>query len=401
VRLGRALRHRNYRLFFAGQGTSLIGTWLTKFAMAFQTYELSHDAFQLGLVAFASQAPTAVISPLAGVLVDRWSRHRVLVVTQVLAMVQSAALAAFALAGAMTVWHLVGLAAAQAVINGFDVPARHAFVRQMVDDRADLPNAIALSSSLNTAARIVGPLIAATLVAVVGIGGCYAIDAASYVAVIGSLLAMRVAPQPRRPPGGAIVDELADGLAYVRGIPLVRALLLLLLSSATLAGAYVGLLPAIAQGTLRGGPHALGVLLGASGAGALVGALTLAAREQVAGLERVIGGCALALGLALCAFEAITSVWVALPVMFVLGAALIMQAAATNTLLQATVDPDRIGRVMSLYAMVFFAGAPVGGLLEGTLARSIGATHAFAAAGVCCVACALAFRRRVRDASPA
>jgi MFS family permease len=393
VKLGRALRHRNYRLFFAGQGISLLGTWLTKFAMAYETYELSHDAFQLGLVAFASQAPTAVISPIAGVLVDRWNRHRVLVATQVFAMLQSAALAAFVLAGAMTVWHLVALAAVQAVINGFDIPARHAFVRQMVDDRADLPNAIALNSSLNTAARIVGPLVAAALVAAVGLAACYALDAASYVAVIASLLAMRVAPQPPAPRDRAILRDLAEGLRYARDTPLIRALLLLLLSSATLAGAYVGLLPAIAQGTLHGGAHALGLLLGASGAGALAGALYLANREDVAGLEQLVGRSALALGFSLLAFELITSVWIALPILFVLGGVLIMQAAATNTLLQATASTDKLGRVMSLYAMVFFTGAPIGALVEGAVARQIGPIHAFAAAGVCCVAFALTLRR--------
>jgi MFS family permease len=392
VKLGRALRHRNYRLFFAGQGTSVIGTWLTKFAIAYETYELSHSAFVLGLVAFASQAPTAVISPLAGVLVDRWNRHRVLVVTQIFAMLQSAALALFALTGAMTVWHLVVLAAVQAVINGFDVPARHAFVRQMVDDINDLPNAIALNSSLNTAARIIGPLVAAALVAGVGIGGCYAIDAASYVAVIASLLAMRVAPQPPRPRSHAILDDLADGLDYVTRTPVIRAVLLLLMSSATLGGAYVGLLPAVAQGALGGGAHTLGILLGASGAGALLGALYLAGRESVVGLERVVCNCALSLGIALAAFELITNVYVALPIMFVLGAALIMQAAATNTLIQATVDPGKLGRVMSLYAMVFFAGAPLGALVEGSLAKAIGPIHAFAAAGIVCIASALALR---------
>jgi len=394
VKLGRALRHRNYRLFFAGQGTSLIGTWLTKFAIAYQTFILSKDPFMLGLVAFASQAPTAVISPFAGVLVDRWDRRRVLVATQIAAMLQSAALAFFALAGLMTIWHLVVLAAVQAVINGFDVPARQAFVRQMVDDIADLPNAIALNSSLNTAARIIGPLVAAALVAGFGVGGCYAIDAASYIAVTGSLLAMRVAPLPPRPRRAAILDELAAGVAYVRSLPLVYAVLLLLLTTATLAGGYVGLMPAIAQGTLHGGAHALGILLGASGAGALTGALYLAGRESTAGLDTIIGRAALAVGLSLCAFEAITNVWIAVPVMFVLGASLIMQAASTNTLLQATVAHDKLGRVMSLYAMVFFAGAPVGALAEGALARQIGPIHAFAAAGVCCVVCALVYRRR-------
>jgi predicted MFS family arabinose efflux permease len=204
---------------------------------------------------------------------------------------------------------------------------------------------------------------------------------------------MRVPPHPERERGGSVARELADGLAYVRDHRIVRAVLLLLMASATLGGGYVGLLPAVAQGTLHGGPHALGLLLGASGAGALTSALYLAGRSDVAGLERVIGRCALSLGLALCAFEAITNVWIAMPVMFVLGASLIMQAAATNTLLQAIVDPLRIGRVMSLYAMVFFAGAPLGALLVGALARSIGPTQAFAAAGVVCVACALLFRR--------
>jgi MFS family permease len=396
VKLGRALRHRNYRLFFAGQGTSLIGTWLTKFAMAYETYELSHDTFQLGLVAFASQAPTAVMAPFAGVLVDRWNRHRVLVATQVFAMLQSAALALFALTGAMTVWHLVALAAVQAVINGFDIPARHAFVRQMVDNLDDLPNAIALNSSLNTAARMVGPLVAAALESGDGIGGCYALDAASYNAVIFSLLAMRVAPQPPRPRHAAIRRELAEGIAYARGTPLVRTLLLMLLVSATLAGSYVGLLPAIAQGTLHGGPHTLGIMLAAGGVGALAGALYLAGRSDVVGLEHVVGRCALALGLALCAFELITTIYIALPVMFVLAAALIMQAAATNTLLQSTVDPAKLGRIMSLYAMVFFTGAPVGALVEGALARQIGAAHAFAAAGACCVVLAVLFRRGLR-----
>src|SRR3569623_285630 len=342
VKLGRALRHRNYRLFFAGQGTSLIGTWLTKFAIAYQTFILSKDPFMLGLVAIASQAPTAV----------------------------------------------------QAVIYGFDVPARQAFVRQMVDDIADLPNAIALISSLNTAARIIGPLVAAALVAGIGVGGCNALDAARYIAVTGSLLAMRVAPLPPRPRRAANLDELAAGVAYVRSLPLVYAVLLLLLTTATLAGGYVGLMPAIAQGTLHGGAHALGILLGAPGAGAPPGAPYLAGRESTAGLDTIIGRAALAVGLSLCAFEAITNVWIAVPVMFVLGASQIMQAASTNTLLQATVAHDKLGREMSLYAMVFFAGAPVGALAEGALARQIGPLHAFAAAGVCCVVCAHVYRRR-------
>jgi len=392
-RLGRALRHRNYRLFFAGQGTSLVGTWLTRFAIGYQTYALSHSAFQLGLVAFFSQAPTAAIAPIAGVLVDRWDRHRTLVATQVAAMLQSAALAAFALTGAMTVWHLMALGAVQAVINAFDMPARQSFLRQMVDDRADLPNAIALNSSLVNGARLIGPVVAAALVSVVGIGWCYGIDAASYLAVIASLLAMRVAPRPARAGGSHVLAEMLEGLRYVRGQPLVRSVLMLLGATSLLGGGYTALLPAVAQGTLGGGAHTLGWLMAAAGAGALVGVLALAARESVLGLGGVVANCALGLGLGLIALEGAFSVWVAMPIFFLIGLTLIVQWAATNTLVQTVVEEEKLGRVMSLYAVVFFAGAPVGALLEGTLASGIGPIHAFAAAGALCLVCALAFRR--------
>ena len=392
-RLARALRHRNYRLFFAGQGISLIGTWLTRFAIGYETYELSHSTFELGLVAFFSQAPTSLIAPVAGVLVDRWNRHRTIVVTQIFALLQSAALALFALTGTMTVWHLMVLGAVQAVINAFDMPARQSFVRQMVTDRADLPNAIALNSSLVNAARLVGPVVAAVLVDLVGVGWCFAIDAASYLAVIASLLAMTVAAQPIRPRAGAVLDDLREGLVYVNGVPLVRALLFSLAVTAVLAGAYTALLPAIAEDTLHGGPHALGWLMGAGGAGALVGVLYLAARERVIGLERVVVGCGLALGVGLIALEVANTIWLAVPMFFVVGAALIVQWAASNTLVQTLVHDDKLGRVMSLYAVSFFAGAPVGALLEGSLASVIGPIHTFAIAGAGCLAAAVAFRR--------
>jgi MFS family permease len=392
-RIGRALRHRNYRLFFAGQGTSLIGTWLTRFAMGYATFQLSHSAFELGVVAFCSQAPTAMIAPLAGALVDRWNRHRTIVVTQILAMLQSAALAASALTGTMTVAHLAVLAAVQGVINAFDMPARQSFLRQMVDDRADLPNAIALNSSLVNAARLVGPTIAAILVDAVGVGWCFAVDAASYIAVIASLLAMRVAPQPVRVHDGHIIDDMLDGLRYVRGLQPVRALLLLLAVTSVFGGAYAALLPALAEGTLHGGPHALGWLMGAAGAGALVGVLYLASRMTTAGFGRLIANCGIVLGSGLIAIEAAPTVWAAVPVLFVVGAALMVLWAATNTLVQSLVDEDKLGRVMSLYAMAFFGGAPVGALILGTIASAIGPVHAYALAGIGCIAGALVFRR--------
>jgi MFS family permease len=388
--LARALRHRNYRLFFFGQGTSLIGTWLTRFAMGYETFELSHSSFQLGLVAFFSQAPTAVLAPIAGVLADRWNRHRALVVTQVAAMLQSAALAVLALTGAMTVWWLLVLGACQAVINAFDMPIRQSFVRQMVDDRADLPNAIALNSSLVNVARLIGPVIAAVLVSTVGIGGCFSVDSASYLAVIGSLLAMRVATQPPRARVAPVRQELLDGLRYVRGLPLVRGMMVLFAVTGMLGGGYAALLPAVAEGSLGGGPHALGAMMAASGAGALVGALYLASLEHTRGLVRVVVGSAFALGAGLVALEAAPAVWAALPMMFVVGMGLIVQWAATNTLAQTLVDEDKVGRVISLYAFVFFAGVPIGALLEGALATAIGPIHTLALAGVGCIAGTLA-----------
>jgi predicted MFS family arabinose efflux permease len=392
-RLGRALRHRNYRLFFTGQSISVIGIWLTRFATVWMAYDLTHSALMLGVVGFFSQAPTSVIAPFAGVLIDRWDRHRTIVVTQIAAMLQSTALAVFALTGTMTVWHLVVLGALQAVINGVDMPARQSFMGQMIDDRADLPNAIALNSSIVNCARLVGPVIAAVLVDLWGAGVCFSIDAASYLAVIASLLAMRVAKRPQAVQHDHVLTELTDGLHYVWNLPLVRAVLLLLAASSVLGGAYATLLPVVAATTLHGGPHTLGILMGAAGCGALVGALYLASRSSVVGLTSVIKRCALGLGAGMLALELATTMWVAVPLLFAIGMAMMMQLAATNTLVQTLVDDMMLGRVISLYAVAFFGGAPVGALLEGMLASQVGAIHTFAIAGALCLTSALGFAR--------
>jgi MFS family permease len=394
-RLGRALRHRNYRLFFLGQGISVIGTWLTRFATAWMAYRLTGSELMLGLVAFLSQAPTSVIAPLAGVLVDRWDRHRTIVVTQIAAMLQSVALAVLALTGTMEIWHLMVFGAVQAAINGFDMPARQSFLGQMIEDRADLPNAIALNSSIVNGARLLGPVIAAVLVGLFGEGVCFAVDAASYLAVIAALLMMRV---PRRAPParrGHVLAELGEGLRYVWSLPLVRAVLLHLAISSVLAGGYGALMPVVAATTLGGGPHTLGILMGAAGAGAFVAALYLASRTTVVGLTRVIERCALVLGAALLALELATTIWIAVPLLFAIGMAMMMQLGATNTLLQTLVDDRMLGRVISLYAVAFFGGVPLGALLEGALAQHIGAIHTLAIAGVVCLASALVFARRL------
>ena len=391
--IARALRHRNYRLFFAGQSISLVGTWLTRFATSWMAYRLTGSAIVLGLVAFFGQAPTSVIAPVAGVLVDRWDRHRVLVVTQICAMLQSAALAVFALTGWMTIWHLLVLGSVQAVINALDMPARQSFLSQMIEDRADLPNAIALNSSMVNGARMLGPAIAAALVAAVGEGWCFALDAASYLAVIASLLAMRIAPQPPHRSKGKVLAEMRDGIRYVAGHALVRAVLLLLATTSVLAGAYQSLLPLVAGETLHGGASMLGVLMASAGLGALTGALYLASRTTIVGLGRVIARCVVGVGCGLVALELARTVYVAAPILFVIGGCLMVQMAATNTIVQTVTDRDKLGRVMSLYAVAFFGGAPVGALLLGGLATLIGAVHAFAVAGALVLVAALVFRR--------
>jgi MFS family permease len=393
VRIARALRHRNFRLFFAGQSTSLIGTWLTKFAMAWMAYSLTGSAFMVGLVAFFSNAPTSLIAPIAGVLVDRWNRRRTIVITQIFALAQSAALAVFTLAGWMTVWHLMLLGAVQGVINAFDMPARQSFLRELVEDKADLPNAIALNSSMVNVAKMVGPVVAAALVALVGEGLCFAIDAASYIAVIASLLAIRVtspAPPIARAP---VFVQLAEGVRYVAGTPLVRAILVLLAVTAVLAGAYSSLLPVVAAEHLDGGPYTLGILMASGGLGALSGALYLANRTTVVGLGGVIANTGLALGGGLLALELAPNVWIAAPVLFVVGLSLMIQMAATNTIIQTVVEPSMLGRVMSLYAVAFSGGMPLGAFLEGSIASKVGAVNTLAGAGVLVVVASIVFRR--------
>ncbi|MBL9015170.1 MAG: MFS transporter [Myxococcales bacterium] len=391
--MARALRHRNLRLFFAGQGTSLVGTWLTKFATSWMAYRLTGSPLMLGLVAFFNHAPTSLMAPIAGVLVDRWNRRRTIIATQVAACLQSAALAVFALAGWMTVWHLMVLGAIQGVINAFDMPARQSFLRELIDDPADLPNAIALNSSMVNVAKMVGPALAAVLVGLVGEGWCFAIDAASYIAVLGSLVAIRVARPSPVIERGRVRDQLLDGLRYVRRTPLVRAVLILLAVVSLLAGAYMSMLPVVAAEHLGGGPYTLGVLMAAGGLGALTGALYLANRTTVVGLGGVLARSSLVLGLALLSLELARWTWLAAPILFVVGLCLMVQLAATNTIIQTIADPTKLGRVMSLYAMAFTGAMPIGAFLHGSIASRVGAVHSLAGAGALCVVAALAFRR--------
>jgi MFS family permease len=393
--LGRSLRHRNYRLFFAGQSVSLIGTWLTRIATSWLVYRLTRSAMLLGLVGFAGQVPTFLLAPMAGVWVDRWNRHRVLVATQALAMLQSATLAVLALAGVITVTDVLVLSTMQGVLNAFDMPARQAFVVEMIEDRADLPNAIALNSSMVNAARLIGPSAAGVLIAAFGEGWCFAVDAVSYLAVIASLLAMRVAPRARaaRSARVGVWTELREGFRYVAGFSPIRSVLLLLALVSLMGMPYSVLMPVFASAVLHGGPHTFGFLMAASGCGALCGALYLASRTSVVGLGRIVAVAAGAFGLGLVLFSRSTWLWLSLPLMFVTGMGMMVQMASSNTILQTIVDEDKRGRVMSFYAMAFVGTAPFGSLLAGGIAQRLGAPATLLIGGACCIAGALAFAR--------
>jgi MFS family permease len=390
--IGRALRHRNYRLFFAGQGISLVGTWLTRVATSWLVYRLTGSALMLGIIGFAGQIPTFFLAPVAGVWVDRWNRHRTLVVTQVLAMIQSALLAALAW-WRPTVAGIAALSVFQALINAFDMPARQAFVVQMVEDRADLPNAIALNSSMVNAARLIGPSAAGILIALFGEGWCFAIDAASYLAVIASLLAMRIEPRPAGPRKTRVTAELVEGLRYVVGHVSIRSVLLLLAVVSLMGMPYTVLMPIEATEVLHGRAHTLGFLMAASGAGALAGALYLASRTSVLGLGRVIGVSAAIFGASLIGFALSHTLWLSLVLMVPTGMGMMVQMAASNTVVQTLVDEDKRGRVMSFFAMAFFGTVPFGSLLAGSLAQRIGAPRTIGLGGiVCLVGAALFFR---------
>lgn len=391
--LGRALRHRNYRLFFIGQGISVIGTWITRLATSWLVYRLTGSALLLGVVAFANQAPSAILSPVAGVLVDRLDRHRLLIVTQTLAMLQSAALAALALTGTITVPLLLVLGAIQGVINAFDMPGRQSFLSQMIDDRADLANAIALNSSMVNAGKLIGPAIAGVLIGLVGEGWCFAIDAVSYLAVIASLFAMTVARRPARPRGAGVWHDLVAGTRYVAGAPVIRTVLLLLAVSALFGQPYTVLMPLVVTSRLGGGPHLLGLLMSAAGLGALSGALYLASRSSVLGLGRVIELAAVGFGLGLCLLALAPNAWIAAPIMYGVGLCMMVQLAATNTIVQTVVDEDKRGLVMGFYGVAFFGATPVGALAEGAIAHSVGAATTIFGGGAVCLVAGLAFHR--------
>jgi MFS family permease len=395
ARVVRALSHRNYRLFFCGQSVSLVGTWITRVAISWLVYRLTGSELLLGIVGFAGQIPTLLLAPFAGVVVDRHNRRRILIWTQAASLLQSALLAGLTLSDLITVPQLLGLQLVQGVINAFDTPARQALVVQMVTERADVPNAIALNSSMVNGSRVLGPSIGGIIIAAVGEGWCFAIDAVSYVGVLISLLLMRLEERAPAPDGVPLLHDLRSGFRYVADSVPIRSGLILLAIVSTAGVPYTVLMPAVVAETLGGGPDVLGWLMGASGAGALCGALYLASRYTVVGLGRVICLGALAFGTSLVAFSAAPTVWLAAPLLAFAGAGFIVQAASTNTIIQTIVDERFRGRVMAFYTMAFFGSVPVGSLVSGVVATYLGAPMTIRLGGAICIAAGLWFASRL------
>ena len=390
MQLTRALRHRNYKLFFSGQLVSLVGTWMQQVAEAWLVYRLTNSSVLLGFAAFTSQIPVFLFASVGGAVADRHNRHRIVITTQILSMILPFILAVLTLTGWVRVWHIFVLAACLGLVNAFDIPARQAFIVDMVG-RDDLMNAIALNSSMVNGARVVGPAVAGLLVAAVGEGWCFLINSLSYLAVIAGLLMMRVEkPSWIGTPRSAFSD-IVEGFRFVWHTAPVRALLLLL-GAVSLAGLpYSVLMPIFAESILHGGAKELGLLMGASGLGALFGALSLASKSGVGGLGRWVAMSAAGFGIMLALFSMSRIFWLSAALLVPVGYAMMVEMAASNTLIQAMV-PDRLrGRVMSVYSMMFMGMGPFGALFAGSMAARIGAPATVALGGMACVAAAGAF----------
>jgi MFS family permease len=391
----RALRHRNFRLFAFGQSVSLIGTWMQQVAIGWLVYRLTDSPLMLGVVGFVSQGPVFLLAPIAGEVADRLSRHRIVIATQALGMVQALVLGTLILTGLIEVWHLIVLSALLGAITGFDIPARQAFLLEMIGDRDDLPNAIALNSSIFNGARLVGPAIAGFAIAAVGEGVVVVLNGVSYIAVLISLFVMRIEYRVPTAARGAALRRMREGFRYAFGFPPIRGILGLVASVSLLAVPFTVLLPVVATESLGGGARTLGLLMSASGLGALAGALTLASRSTVLGLGRVIVTGAVLFGGSLMIFAFATRLLVALPMLALAGFGMMTQMAASNTVLQTIVDDDKRGRVMSIYSMAFIGVAPLGSVAAGWVAERIGAPITIAVGGGCAVLAAMFFGSRL------
>lgn len=393
----RSLSHRNFRLFFIGQSISLIGTWMQQVAMSWLVYDgLTKSSWWLGVVACCNQIPSFFLSPLAGVVVDHVNRHRLVIATQIAAMIQAFVLTLLTMQGIIRVEHVVVLSVFIGVVNAFDMPGRQAFLSEMIERREDLGNAIALNSSMFNGARLIGPALAGIILAWTSAGFCFLINALSYIAVVIALLAMRVPARTNQRPAQNLMAGLREGFVYAFGFAPIRAILLLVAFMSMVGLSYAVLLPVFATDVLGGTAGTYGALMSAAGVGALTGALMLASRKSILGLGRWIMAMPALLGTAMIGFSFAQSLVPALACVLVAGFAVMMQLASSNTIIQTIVDEDKRGRVMSLYTMAFMGTAPLGSLLAGFCAERVGAPLTVRVAGVCCIAASLVFATQFR-----
>lgn len=381
----RALYHRNFRLFFGGQSISQIGNWMQQIAVSWLTFRLTHSAFLLGVVGFTGRIPTFILAPFTGIFIDRWDRHRILIVTQILSMIQALVLAILVLTGSITIWYIIVLSFILGLINVLDQPTRHSFVIELVENKDDLSNAIALSTSMTMVACFVGPAIAGVIIAALGEGVCLLINGLSFVAVITSLLAMKIKAKKREKQSSSPMQNFKEGFSYTFGFSPIRTMLFLLALVSLMAIPYMVLMPVIARDILHGDAHMYGFLVTASGCGALSGTIYLATRRSVLGLGRiiVIGTALFGSGLIILSLSHLF--WLSLLMMIFAGFGMILSEVPCNTIIQTIVDEDKRGRVMSFYAMAFFGVMPLGSLLAGSLAHIMGVPATIMIGGVSCL----------------
>ena len=387
----RALHHKNYRLFFGGQSISLIGTWMQQIAMSWLVYRITNSALLLGIVGFSSQIPIFLLASVAGVYADRWNRHRMLVVTQTLSMIQALTLALLTLTGNIEVWHIIVLSTCLGIVNAFDMPTRQSFFVELVEKSEDLGNAIALNSFTFNAARLVGPSIAGILIGYLGEGFCFLINGISFIGIIIALLAINVPKREKVLRMSHVWQDLKEGYSYAFGFEPIRYILLQLGLMSFMGMSYAVLMPIFARDILHGGPHTLGFLMAASGVGALVGSIYLASRRTILGLGRIIASASAVFGMGIMCFSLSKVFIISLCLLFIAGFGLMVQIVSSNTILQSIVEEDKRGRIMSIYAIALIGMAPFGSLFAGLLASWIGAPDTIIISGTACIIGSLLF----------
>lgn len=377
-----AFKSRNYRLYFGGQSISLIGTWMQKTAVSWVIYSETHSKFMLGLTLFASLFPSFIFSFLGGVVSDRYNRYKVLLITQVASMIQAILLTMLIFFRHYTVWEIIALSALLGLINAFDIPARQSLVYEMVDDKADLPNALALNSSMVNLSRLIGPGLAGLALEHFGDDICFGMNAVSFIAVIGSLLMMKLPKYMEKPRTKNVMGELKEGFAYIRNTPSIAFVLIMLAVISLLVLPYNTLIPVYAKDIFKGTASTFGVIDSVIGLGAFCGAIFLASLKPGRNLKRILATNTLIFGAGLILFSHTTYYPIALVFATISGFGMMSQITISNTLIQTTVDPAMRGRVISFYAMAFFGMQPLGGLLVGTLSQWIGTPDTVMAQGI-------------------